>query len=136
MTRVHGFKRSASAVVTLAVCAGLLASCSSSGGGSKGSTSSGASSSGSGSSASTSTGDTVDVKNFSFTPASLTVAKGTTVTWKFDDSANHNVTASDKSFKSADMHTGGSYSFTFNSAGTYNYICSIHQYMKGSITVK
>ena len=133
MTRVHGFKRSASAVVTLAVCAGLLASCSSSGGSSKGGSSSTGSAS---SSSSTSSGDTVDVKNFSFTPASLTVAKGTTVTWKFDDSANHNVTASDNSFKSTDLHTGGSYSYTFNTVGTYNYICTIHQYMKGSVTVK
>jgi plastocyanin len=128
MTRVHSLQRTGKFVLTLAVCAGLLASCSSSGGSKGGSSSSASSPSAS--------GNTVDVKNFSFSPSSLSVAKGTTVTWKFDDAANHNVTASNNAFKSKDLHTGGTYSFTFNSAGTYNYICTIHQYMKGSITVK
>ena len=78
----------------------------------------------------------MDVKNFAFAPSNLTVAKGATVTWKFDDSAQHNVTSSDGSFKSTDQSSGGTYTHTFNTAGTYNYICSIHQFMKGTITVK
>ena len=114
-------------------CVALLAACSSSGSGSSGSSSTSSSSTGSASGAS---GTTVDVKNFSFNPSALTVAKGATVTWKFDDSAKHNVTSSDGSFKSADESTGGTYTHSFNTAGTYNYICSIHQYMKATITVK
>lgn len=126
MTRAHSINRYGTAVATIALCAGLLASCSSSGGGTKTSSSP----------ATSATGNTVDVKNFSFNPSSLSVSKGTKVTWKFDDSAAHNVTASDSSFKSTDLSSGGSYSFTFNTAGTYSYICTIHQYMKGTITVK
>ena len=126
MSRIH---RSAKVVMALAVCAGLLASCSSSGGGCK----SGGSSSGGGGGAS---GNAVDVKNFSFNPSSLSVAKGTKVTWTFDDAAKHNVTDSKNAFKSSDLSGGGTYSFTFNTAGTYSYICTIHPYMKGTVTVK
>jgi len=128
MTRIHRSAKVATALVTVVACAGLLASCSSSGGGSK----SGGSSSGGGGA----TGNAVDVKNFSFNPSSLTVSKGTKVTWTFDDSAKHNVTDSKNTFKSSDLSGGGKYSFTFTNAGTYSYICSIHPYMKGTITVK
>jgi len=120
--------RSARLIVTLAASAGLLVSCSSSGGGSG----SGKSSSGGGGAS----GNAVDVKNFSFNPSSLTVSKGTKVTWTFDDSAKHNVTDSKSTFKSQDLSGGGTYSFTFSTAGTYSYICSIHPYMKGTVTVK
>ena len=79
---------------------------------------------------------TVTVKNFEFAPGRLSVARGTTVTWKFEDNVQHNVTASSNAkFKSKDIETG-SYSYTFNSAGSYNYYCSIHQYMKASVTVR
>ena len=79
---------------------------------------------------------TVTVKNFEFAPGRLTVARGTTVTWKFEDNVQHNVTASSNAkFKSKDIQTR-SYSYTFNSAGSYNYYCSIHQCMKGSVTVR
>ena len=79
---------------------------------------------------------TVVVKQFSFNPPNLTVTKGTKVTWKFEDDTDHNVTAGDKIFKSKDLKNGGTYSFTFNTAGKYAYICSIHQYMSGSVTVQ
>ena len=91
---------------------------------------------GGGTSASTGGSNAVAVKNFSFEPQKLSVPVGTKVTWTFDDSAKHNVTASDQSFKSTDLSSGATYSFTFNKAGTYNYICTIHQYMTGSVTVK
>ena len=117
--------RSAKLVVVLAACAGLLLSCSSSGG------KKAVSSTGGGAS-----GNAVDVKNFSFNPASLSVSKGTKVTWTFDDGAKHNVTDSKNTFKSTDLSGGATYSFTFNTAGTYSYICSIHPYMKGTVTVK
>lgn len=91
---------------------------------------------GGGKSASASGSATVNVKNFSFAPQNLTVTKGTKVTWKFEDSADHNVLASDKSFKSTDLKSGATYAFTFNTPGKYSYICGIHQYMTGSVTVK
>ena len=93
--------------------------------------------SGGGGKAASATGSTtVHVKNFSFDPQKLSVTKGTKVTWKFEDSSDHTVTASDKSFKSGNLKSGGTYSFTFTKPGVYQYICSIHQYMTGSVTVK
>ena len=75
------------------------------------------------------------MKNFSFSPGNLTVQPGTKVTWKFEDDTAHNVTSDDKTFSSKTMQTG-SYSYTFNAAGKYSYFCSIHQYMKGTVTVQ
>ena len=94
------------------------------------------SSGGGGKSASASGSTIVHVKNFAFDPQKLSVTKGTKVTWKFEDSAAHNVLAGDKSFTSKDLKSGGTYSFTFTKPGTYQYICGIHQYMTGSVTVK
>jgi plastocyanin len=78
----------------------------------------------------------IDIKNFTFTPMALTVSVGTKVTWMFEDSAKHTVKADDGSFSSPALSDGQTFSFTFTKAGTYSYICSIHQYMKGTITVK
>jgi plastocyanin len=78
----------------------------------------------------------VDVKNFTFTPMTITVTVGSTVTWMFDDSAQHTVSASDKSFVSLALSNGQTYSYTFKTAGTFQYICSIHQNMKGTVIVK
>ena len=109
---------------------GVLTAC---GGGKPGSA--GSSTAAAGSAATRGTAATVVVKNFSFTPGSLTVAKGTTVTWKFEDTAKHNVTSTTGRFRSKDLQSG-SYAYTFNSAGKYSYLCSLHQYMTGSIIVK
>jgi plastocyanin len=79
---------------------------------------------------------TVDIKNFAFSPANLTVAKGTKVTWKFEDSAAHTVKADDGSFTSPALANGKTYSYTFTKTGTFKYICSIHQYMTATVTVK
>lgn len=79
---------------------------------------------------------TVDIKNFMFTPMSLTVQVGGKVTWKFEDAANHTVVADDRSFSSPSMSNGQTFSHTFSKAGTYKYTCSIHPYMTGSIVVK
>lgn len=78
---------------------------------------------------------TIEVKNFAFTPPNLTVPAGTKVTWKFEDTADHNVVAADKAFSSADLNGGRTYQQTFARAGTYRYICGIHQYMTGTVTV-
>ncbi|MGH3937842.1 MAG: cupredoxin domain-containing protein [Pseudonocardiaceae bacterium] len=81
-------------------------------------------------------GPTVEVENFTYTPANLTVPTGATVTWKFEDSAPHDVLADDESFRSPLLNDGNTYQFTFGKPGSYSYICSIHPYMKGSVTVQ
>jgi plastocyanin len=91
---------------------------------------------GGGKSASASGSTTVHVKNFSFDPQNLTVTKGTKVTWVFEDSTDHNVKALDKTFGSKDLKSGGTYAFTLTKPGKYSYICTIHQYMTATVTVK
>ncbi|RME88605.1 MAG: hypothetical protein D6770_06610, partial [Anaerolineae bacterium] len=77
----------------------------------------------------------VTIQNFAFSPSSLEIKVGTTVTWTNMDSAPHTVTADDGSFDSGTLRNGDSFSFTFNEAGTFAYHCSIHPYMTASITV-
>ena len=81
-------------------------------------------------------GSTVEIMNFMFMPGSLTVPVGTTVTWKFDDSTDHTVSADDNSFASSPMANWQTFTHTFSSAGTVAYHCSIHPFMKGTIIVK
>lgn len=83
-----------------------------------------------------STSNSISVANNSFTPSATTVPVGTTVTWTWaQGSVTHNVTFSD-GVASADM-SSGTYSRTFNTAGTYSYDCTIHgSAMSGTITVK
>jgi plastocyanin len=78
----------------------------------------------------------VEINNFMFTPKTLTVPVGTTVTWKFDDSTQHTVTANDDSFTSQALGSGQTYTHVFTSAGTVDYHCSIHTFMTGTIVVK
>ena len=77
----------------------------------------------------------VTIKDFAFDPGDLSVAKGTTVTWKNDDSATHRIKSGDGSFDSEDLKNGDSFEHTFDTAGTFDYICGIHPSMKGKITV-
>ncbi len=87
-------------------------------------------------SAAPSGGSTVEINNFMFTPMSLTVPVGATVTWKFDDSTQHTVTADDNSFASSPMGSGQTFTHTFTTAGTVPYHCSIHPSMTATIIVK
>jgi plastocyanin len=81
-------------------------------------------------------GSTVEINNFMFMPMALTVAVGTTVTWKFDDSTEHTVTADDKSFSSPPTSGGRTFTHRFTTAGTVAYHCSIHPFMTGTIVVR
>ena len=81
-------------------------------------------------------GDQVSIDNFAFAPATLTVAAGTTVTWTNRDEEPHTVAASDGSFHSPGMGTGATYSHTFSAPGTFEYVCSIHPMMRGTVVVK
>ena len=78
----------------------------------------------------------VTIDNFNFAPATLTVAVGTTVVWTNRDDVPHTVTSTDKKFKSRALDTDERFSFTFSAAGTYNYFCSLHPHMTGTIIVK
>jgi len=80
----------------------------------------------------------VVIDNFTFGPNMLTVAAGTKVTWKNDDSDPHTVTsaADPKLLKSPPLDTGDSFSFTFDKPGTYKYFCSLHPHMQGAIVVQ
>lgn len=83
-----------------------------------------------------STGDaSVEIANFEFEPGTLTVAAGSTVTWTNNDTAPHTVTASDGSFDSGNIDPGETFSFTFETEGTFDYVCSYHPGMAGSVTV-
>src|SRR3954453_981102 len=77
----------------------------------------------------------VTIDNFAFDPASTTVKVGSTVTWTNKDSAGHSVSAADDSFKSDRLSTGSTFQFTFDSAGTFEYVCGIHPSMHGTIVV-
>lgn len=87
-------------------------------------------------SAAPSSGNSITIASFTFSPASLTIKAGTKVTWTNNDSVAHTVTADKGTFDSGPLSTGQSFSFTFNSPGTYSYHCSIHRGMMATITVQ
>ncbi len=78
----------------------------------------------------------VKIDNFSFGPATITVAAGTTVTWINRDDIPHTVVSSDSVFKSKALDTDEKFSYTFSKAGTYSYFCSLHPKMTGQIVVR
>ncbi|MCL5073785.1 MAG: cupredoxin family copper-binding protein [Actinobacteria bacterium] len=77
----------------------------------------------------------VDIKNMSFSPDTMTVKMGTTITWTNNDSVPHTVTSDNGLFDSKTFQPGDTFSFTFKQAGTFPYHCSIHTFMHGTITV-
>lgn len=81
-------------------------------------------------------GSAVKITNFSFSPATLMVKVGDTVTWTNQDTVGHSATADDNSFDTGVMPTGQSGSVTFSKVGTYAYHCSVHPSMKGTIVVQ
>jgi plastocyanin len=78
----------------------------------------------------------ITIDNFNFSPAAITVAAGTTVTWTNNDDIPHTVRAVDGSFHSKAMDSGDNYNFTFAKPGVYSYFCSIHPKMVGKVIVK
>lgn len=77
----------------------------------------------------------VAIQDFAFAPQVLEIPVGTTVTWINNDPSQHTATASDGSFDSGVLAQGGTFSFTFDTPGTYDYICSLHPNMTGQIIV-
>jgi plastocyanin len=81
-------------------------------------------------------GPEVTVENFNFVSASVSVPAGTTVVWTNADDVEHTVTASDNSFSSPAIETGGQFSYTFTTPGSYTYFCAIHPFMTAKVTVQ
>jgi len=79
---------------------------------------------------------TVEIDNFAFAPATLTVSAGTTVTWKNEDDSPHRIGDQYGTFKSAALDTDETFSHTFATPGEYPYICTMHPYMVGKIIVR
>ena len=83
------------------------------------------------------TPNTVTIDNFFFTPGTITVKAGTTVTWTNKDDIPHGIGSANNAFpKSKALDTDDSYSFTFATPGTYQYFCYLHPKMVGSIVVE
>lgn len=80
--------------------------------------------------------NTVIMANMSYSPATLTVKVGDTVTWTNNDSLEHSATAGDNSFDTGLLSPGESGTVTFSKAGTFVYHCQIHPSMTGTIVVQ
>jgi plastocyanin len=81
-------------------------------------------------------GEPVQIVDFAFDPADLTVAVGATVTWTNEDPATHSVVDRGGAFASPDLASGASFSFRSDEAGTFEYVCGIHPNMTGTVTVE
>ncbi|MCW6508176.1 cupredoxin domain-containing protein [Lichenifustis flavocetrariae] len=77
----------------------------------------------------------VTIDNFVFKPDRLVVKPGTVVTFRNDDDIPHLVVATDHSFRSPALDTGGTYQITVTKAGDLAYFCGLHPHMQGMITV-
>ncbi|MGH3856778.1 MAG: cupredoxin domain-containing protein [Pseudonocardiaceae bacterium] len=77
----------------------------------------------------------VAIQNFAFSPATVTIKAGTTVTWTNRDQDAHTVSAMSGAFHSAALNTGQSYSHTFTTPGRFDYLCTIHPFMLGTVVV-
>jgi plastocyanin len=81
--------------------------------------------------------DSITITNFMYVPMAVVVAPGATVTVTNKDSVTHTLTGTSGRFDTGDIGPGRSRTFTApGKAGTYGYICNIHQYMRGTITVR
>lgn len=79
-------------------------------------------------------GTTIDMVDLAFEPRSLTIERGQTVTFHNSGKVTHN--AKGKDFFSRVVEPGGSYSHTFERAGSFAYVCTFHPGMDGTVTVR
>jgi plastocyanin len=78
----------------------------------------------------------VQITNFAYSPATVTIAVNQSVRWVENDAMAHTVTAADGSFDSGNLDQGATWTHTFTAPGTYAYVCSYHSFMKGTVIVK
>jgi len=79
---------------------------------------------------------TVDITKFTNAPKELTIAPGTRVVWTNKDETPHTVTSNDKSFASKGLDTGDKFEHTFAAPGDFDYICTVHPFMTGTVHVR
>ena len=77
----------------------------------------------------------IKIQGFAFSPDNITVKVGTPVTWTNLDNVGHTATALDKSYDSGLLNNGESFTFQFDQPGTFEYLCTPHPSMRGTITV-
>lgn len=78
----------------------------------------------------------VEIKDFAFSPATLTVPVGAKITWVNKDEEPHTVVSTSDAFKSKALDTDEQFSFTFAKPGTYKYFCSVHPKMVATVVVE
>lgn len=78
----------------------------------------------------------LEIINYAFTPPTIRIKKGTTVTWTNRDTVKHNAIADDESFKTELIGKDESVSVTFDTAGTFPYYCGPHPSMRGTVIVE
>jgi len=74
--------------------------------------------------------------SFSRDQVTVVIGVNNTVTWVNNDNAAHTVTSKDGSFGSGNIGSGGSFTYTFTTPGTYRYYCAYHSWMVGTVVVK
>ena len=77
----------------------------------------------------------LNIQNFAYQPANMQVRAGTTVTWTNQDNVPHSVTFKNGMKDSGLLSQRQSFSYTFNTPGTYQYYCTVHPYMVATVTV-
>ena len=77
----------------------------------------------------------IDIVNFKFTPAEVTVKAGTTIRWTNHGYVPHTVDFTGEAVHSGVLNNGNQFTHTFTTPGTYPYICHIHPFMHGTVVV-
>jgi plastocyanin len=78
----------------------------------------------------------VHIKNFAYSPDTVTIKPGQSVRFVEEDDTPHTVTATDTSFDSGNLDKGKSWTHVFAAEGTFAYFCAYHAMMKGKVVVK
>jgi plastocyanin len=80
--------------------------------------------------------DEVWIQGMAFDPSTITITTGTTITWTNNDAIGHSVTSDTGIFDSGIINASGTFSYTFDTAGTFTYHCKVHPTMTASVVVK
>jgi plastocyanin len=78
----------------------------------------------------------ISIDNFKFSPTPLTVKPGTTVTWTNRDDIPHSIVVPSLNLHSHPMDTDETFAHRFDQAGTFDYVCGMHPFMRGTVIVR
>jgi len=81
-------------------------------------------------------GGQVHIDNFTFSPPTMTVSKGTEVTWTNQDDIPHSIVLEAIGVRSKALDTDKTFSYRFEKAGTFSYVCGLHPHMHAQVVVK